>query len=91
METKELIDKAVKQSEKHDRSVENIIKTIEDQASKLPSDTFLLAGLGCLAFSAFVRIVGLRSAGQFVGQLAVPILIAGLYGRLARIQNKERE
>jgi hypothetical protein len=93
METRELVNKAVKQvtNGKHDHSEGKIAKMIEEQTAKLPSDVFLWAGLGCLAFSAFVRIVGLRSAGQFVGQLAAPILIMGLYDKLVKTHGHDKE
>jgi hypothetical protein len=93
METRELVNKAVKQvtNGKHDHSEGKVAKMIEEQTAKLPSDTFLWVGLGCLAFSAAIRIVGLRSAGQFIGQLAAPILIMGLYNKLVKVEGHDKE
>jgi hypothetical protein len=86
MEPVELAKKAVNSvtNGKHDHSIGKVAKAIQEQAAKLPSDQFLWTGLGCLGVSALIRLVGLRSLGQFVGQLATPILIVGLYNKLVK-------
>jgi hypothetical protein len=92
METRELINKAVHKASnnKHSHSEGRVAKTIENETAKLPSDIFLWAGLGCLGFSALVRLVGLRSFGQFVGQLASPLLIMGLYNKIVKTHGSDR-
>ena len=91
METKELARKTFNSlATKQDHSEGKVAKAIEKETSKLPSDIFLWAGLGCLGFSALVRMVGLRSFGQFVGQLAAPILIMGLYNKVVKLEGSDK-
>lgn len=67
-----------------------VAKDIESETSKMPSDIFLWAGLGCLGVSAVFRLVGLRSIGQFFGQCAAPVLIMGLYNKVVKLEGSER-
>src|SRR4051812_16960042 len=92
MEPVELAKKAVGSitNGKHDHSEGKVAKTIEEQTAKLPSDLFLWTGLGCLGLSGLVRMVGLRSVGQFIGQLAAPILIMGLYNKLVKTHGSDK-
>jgi len=67
-----------------DYSWEKVAKTIEKETTSLSSELFLLAVLSCLGASAILRVVGLRSLGQFVGQVATPVLIMGLYSKILK-------
>ena len=95
METKELVNKALKRATngngKQDHSEGTIARMIEEQTAKLPSDIFLWVGLGCLALSAVTRIVGLSSAGQFIGQLASPVLIMGVYDKIVKTHGHDKK
>lgn len=94
METKELVNKAVKSVAngygKQDHSEGYLAKMIEEQTAKLPSDIFLWIGLGCLAASAIVRIFS-SNAGQFIGQLASPVLIMGVYDKIVKTHGHDRK
>jgi hypothetical protein len=94
METKELVNKTVKPIAntygKQDHSEGYLAKMIEEQTAKLPSDIFLWVGLGCLAASAIVRIFS-NNAGQFIGQLASPVLIMGLYDKIVKTHGHDRK
>ena len=67
-----------------------IAKAIEDQTSKLPSDTFLWAAVACMATSATLQMVGNKHASLFVGQWAPTLLIMGLYNKLVKQLGSDR-
>lgn len=92
MEPVELARKAVNSitNGKNNHSEGKVAKAIEQQTAKLPSDLFLWAGLGCVGLSALIRLVGLRSFGQFIGQLGAPILIMGLYNKLVKTHGSDK-
>lgn len=86
MDTTQFAKKALNKfnSVSKDYSWEKVAKTIEKETTSLSSELFLLAGLSCLGASALLRVVGLRSLGQFVGQVATPVLIMGLYSKILK-------
>jgi hypothetical protein len=92
METKEIAKKALSKltSGKPDHKEGEVAKAIEKETSKLPSDIFLWMGLGCLGASAILRVVGLRSFGQLIGQAAAPVLIMGLYNKIVKLHGSDK-
>ncbi len=91
METSELVKRALPKSNgKHTYPEGETAKAIEKETAQMPSDIFLWTGLSCLAFSAVFRLVGLKSLGQFVGQVASPVLIMGLYNKVVKLHGSER-
>ncbi|MCE3260674.1 MAG: hypothetical protein K0S12_2315 [Bacteroidetes bacterium] len=92
METKELVRKAVRVATngKHDHSEGRVAKEIENQTAKMPSDIFLWTGLGCLGISGVLRIFGLTNLGQFVGSIAAPVLIMGLYNKVVKTHGSDK-
>ena len=95
MEPTELVKRAMNTvtngNGKNDHSEGKVAKAIEEQTAKLPSDLFLWVGLGCLGVSAITRTMGLRSLGQFIGQLAAPVLIMGLYDKIVKTHGSDKE
>ena len=67
-----------------------IAKTIEDQTSKLPSDTFLWFAIGAMTTSATLQMMGNKHASLFVGQWAPTFLIFGLYNKLVKQLGSDR-
>jgi hypothetical protein len=93
METTEIIKKVVHNisNGKLDSYMEgSVAKSIEKQTAKLPSDIFLWSGLGFMALGALTRLVGLRSAGQFLGHSASCILIMGVYNKVVKTHGSDR-
>jgi hypothetical protein len=66
-----------------------VAKFIEQQTAKLPSDTFLWAAVGTMAFSAVLQLSGAKSASHFVGQWAPTLLILGVYNKLVKLQGSD--
>ena len=62
-----------------------IAKSIESQAAKLPSDTFLWTAVAAIGVSATLQMTGKQSASVFVGQWAPTLLILGLYNKLVSL------
>ena len=72
------------------RTEGTIAKAIESQTSKLPSDTFLWAAVGCMATSATLQFTGNKHASLFIGQWAPTLLIMGLYNKLVNQLGSDR-
>jgi hypothetical protein len=62
-----------------------IAKAIEEQTSKLPSDTFLWAAVGAMAASLTLKLLKKDEAAMFVGQWAPSLLILGLYNKIVKL------
>ena len=67
-----------------------IAKDIEDQTTKLPSDTFLWMAVGSIAVSATMQIMGNKHVSLFVGQWAPTFLLLGLYNKLVKQLGSDR-
>jgi hypothetical protein len=66
-----------------------LTKIIESQTSKVPSGTYLSIGIGAMAASLLLLLVGQRNVANFVGQWVPTILIMGLYNKLVKVQGSE--
>jgi hypothetical protein len=67
-----------------------VAKSIEQQTSKLPSDTFLWLAVGAMTASATLQLLGNRHVSLFVGQWAPTLLIFGLYNKLVKQLGSDR-
>lgn len=74
---------------KQERREGPIAKAIEQQTTKLPSDTFLWAAVGSIAVSLGLQAMGKKDAANFVGHWAPTILICGLYNKLVKVEGSE--
>jgi len=81
---------AIPAMERYDKSEGTVARTIEEQTSKLPSDTFLWIAVGTMAVSAGLQMAGNKHASLFVGQWAPTILIMGLYNKLVKQLGSDR-
>jgi len=61
-----------------------VARTIEAQTAKLPSDTFLWAGLGAIATSFVLQTLGKKAESLFIGQWTPTFLILGLYNKIVK-------
>lgn len=66
-----------------------LARSIEQQTSKLPSDTFLWAAMGSIAASLVLSIAGDQKRANFVGQWAPTFLILGLYNKLVKLHGSD--
>ena len=66
-----------------------VARTIEQQTAKLPSDTFLWAGLGAIGVSLAFMLMGDGKKANFVGQWAPTVLILGLYNKMVKLHGSE--
>jgi hypothetical protein len=67
-----------------------VAKAIETQTAKLPSDLFLWTAFGAMGASLTLNLLGKDHIGLFVGQLAAPILIMGLYNKLVKVEGHDK-
>ena len=58
---------------------------LEEQTSKLPSDTFLFACVGSIVASITFKVLKRDKDALFVGQWAPTFLILGLYNKLVKL------
>jgi hypothetical protein len=66
-----------------------IARTIEQQTSKLPSDTFLWAALGSIGVSLVMMATGEEKKANFIGQWAPTLLILGLYNKMVKLHGSD--
>lgn len=91
METSELVNKAVKAANGNGKHAEGkTAKAIEEQTAKLPSDLFLWSAVGILSASILVGALGMKHVSLFVGQMATPILIMGLYNKIVKVAGSDK-
>ena len=67
-----------------------VAKTIEEQTSKLPSDTFLWVAVGVMAASALLQFTRKQHWSLFIGEWAAPLLLMGLYNKLVKVQGHDQ-
>lgn len=67
-----------------------VARTIEQQTSKLPSDTFLWAAVGSIGASAVLRMLGKKNASLFVGEWVAPMLLFGVYNKIVKLHGSDR-
>ena len=77
-------------STSYSQSEGHVARSIEDQTSRLPSDTFLWLALGSMAGSAALQIAGNRNVSLFVGQWAPAFLLFGVYNKLVKQLGSDR-
>jgi len=71
-------------SPKTERKEGDVTKNIEDQTSKLPSDTFLWAAIASMAVSLTFQLAGKKHTSLFFGQWPAPFLLFGIYNKLVK-------
>jgi hypothetical protein len=70
-----------------------VARAIENRTARLPSDMFLWAGIASLAYAGFCQMREYRykrQMGLFVGQLAAPLLLMGLYNKIVKVAGSDR-
>jgi hypothetical protein len=70
-----------------------VARAIETQTARLPSDTSLWAGIASLIFAGYCQMREprfKRQTGLFVGQLAAPLLLMGLYNKIVKVAGSDR-
>lgn len=77
-------------SEPEDHAEGGMIRSIEYQVAKLPSDVWLGAALGSIGLALYCKLNGRRDDSLFVGQWAAPLLLIGVYSKLIKIGGSDR-
>jgi hypothetical protein len=67
-----------------------IVRRLEEQVARLPSDPFLWAAVGSMGVSAALQLAGKKHASLFVGQWAPAFLLLGVYDRLVKPLGSDR-
>ncbi|MDZ4804082.1 MAG: hypothetical protein SGI90_04375 [Candidatus Eisenbacteria bacterium] len=67
-----------------------VARKIEDQTAKLPSDLFLWAALGALGISLILHQTRKEESALFVGQLAAPLLLMGVYNKIVKVAGSDK-
>lgn len=68
-----------------------LAKNIEEQTSKLPSDTFLWASVAAMGVSLTLKLMGKKHTALFIGQWAAPLLLFGIYNKIVKTQGHDQE
>jgi hypothetical protein len=72
-----------------DHSEGRVARAIEQQTAKLPSDVFLWAGLGAMGGAITLRLLGRKTAANFVGEWVPTLLILGVYNKIVKTQGHD--
>jgi len=64
---------------------------IEEQTIKIPSDVFLFTSMGAIAASLTLKLLGRRDDAIFVGQWVAPILLLGIYNKMVKQKDQDKE
>ena len=75
---------------KADKKEGRIAKTIEEQTSKLPSDTFLWISIGVMATGLALQLARKRHMSLFIGQWVAPFLLFGIYNKLVKQRGHDK-
>jgi hypothetical protein len=67
-----------------------VARSIEEQTSRLPSDTFLWAALGAIGVSLALQVSGKREVSLFLGQWVAPFLLLGVYNKIVKVAGSDR-
>jgi hypothetical protein len=67
-----------------------VAKNIEQQTSKLPSDTFLWAAVGAIGAALFMKSARKDHASLFLGQWVAPLLLFGVYNKIVKVAGSDR-
>ena len=60
-------------------------RAIERQTSRIPSDMFLWTGVGAIAASLTLALLGRKNAANFVGQWVPTVLLLGVYNKIVKV------
>jgi len=75
---------------KADKKEGRMAKMIEEQTSKLPSDTFLWASIGAMAGALIFQLARKKHTSLFIGQWAAPFLLFGIYNKLVKQRGHDK-
>ena len=67
-----------------------IASAIEEETSRIPSDTFLWAALAAMGVSATLKLMGRSHTALFIGQWAPSFLLFGIYNKLVKQRGHDR-
>ena len=59
-------------------------KAIENQTAKTSPNLYLVGAISAIGISLTLKLMGKRDNAQFVGQWVAPILMLGVYDKLAK-------
>lgn len=79
-----------RQEESGKREEGKVAKTIEEQTSKLPSDTFLYLAGGSIIASLILKVTKRDEASLFVGQWAPTFLLLGVYNKIVKTMGHDK-
>ena len=58
-------------------------KAIENQVAKASPNFYLIGAISAIGISLILKLMGKKDNAQFVGQWVAPILLLGVYDKLA--------
>jgi hypothetical protein len=68
-----------------------LARPIEEQTSKLPSDTYLWAAVTAMAASLTLKLMGKKHTALFIGQWVAPFLLFGVYNKIVKVAGHDQE
>ena len=62
---------------------------IEEQTSKLPSDTFLWTAIAAMGTALTLHCTGKKHTALLVGQWVAPLLLFGIYNKIVKVEGHD--
>jgi hypothetical protein len=63
----------------------HVARAIERRTSRIPSDLFLWTGVGAIAASLTLALLGRKQVANFVGQWVPTVLLFGVYNKIVKV------
>ena len=77
-------------TEAEEHSEGAVARSIEYETAKIPSDVFLWAGLSAMGLALSFQFAHRKADSLFVGQLAAPLLLLGVYNKIVKVAGSDR-
>ena len=66
-----------------------LTREVEDQTAKIPSMVYLGAAIASMGVSLALKCLGHKHNALFVGQLAAPFLLMGIYNKIVKTEGND--
>jgi hypothetical protein len=60
--------------------------TLERTVQRIPADVWIVAALGSISLSLYLKLSDRRDDSRFIGDWAAPFLLLGVYTKLLKMQ-----
>jgi hypothetical protein len=63
--------------------------SLENAMAMIPADAWMMAALGSIGLSLFLKMNGRKDDSRFIGDWAAPFLLLGVYTKLVKLDSSQ--